>query len=65
MKRKILFELIITAAMFFIILFYKPQAAYATQSGTGTASAEKTINLGDGHFLTVSAERGECYEKKN
>ncbi len=51
--------------MFFIMLFYKPQAAYATQSGTGTASAEKTINLGDGHFLTISAERGECYEKEN
>lgn len=36
------------------MLLYKPQPAYATQSGTGTASAEKTIDLGDGHFLRVS-----------
>ncbi len=55
MKKKILFGLMITAAMFFIMLFYKPQAAYATQSGTGTASAEKTIDLGDGHFITIYA----------
>ena len=54
MKKKILFGLIITAAMFLIMLFYRPQAAYATQSGTGTASAEKIIDLGDGHFLRVS-----------
>lgn len=65
MKKKILWGIMITAAFLFIGLLYKPQQAYATQSGTGTASAEKTIDLGDGHYLkvTVTARMSYSYDE--
>lgn len=53
MKNKIIFGLTITVAMIFIMMIYKPEQAYATQSGTDEVVAEGDITIGDGYSVHI------------
>jgi len=52
-RNKIIFGLTIIVTMLFIIMIYKPEQAYATQSGTDEVVAEGDITVGDGYSVHI------------